>query len=468
MPVRGCPVTEKSLPTEYRLNGRTYKPHPAADCFPLLTGSSFLDLVDDVRSNGIVQPVLLLGEFVLDGRNRALAAEEVGLSKVPTRELNDGIDACAFVASLNIHRRHLTSTQRSNAAANLMELVHQAYLANYPDEPDPDKLPRLDGGQSSSDGSAESAEPESSGVAGVARASSPDSLSADSGVDPAVLAEVTDDQGKLTVGKMASAADVSPGSLHLAGKVRAQCPDLGDAMRDDLISLNDAARIQYEPSDVRRQAVDDVREGRAATAARAIRQRFQRDPVQGPDASPVASDAQPPPQMPDDPGELTVSPSLLASVRAILGGIDFDPCSADWCADRIGAETWHGTRDDGLLVEWSGRVWVFPPLDRADPFISKTLFELESGRITAAALLVPVAPWADATKLALASSFLRCLVVPSSPVTCRRPNGASVCPEEPLWLIVLGTVGGSPLEVFRSFASAVLKPEDFAHRASAE
>ena len=132
--------SDKPFPTEYAFNGRVYKPHPAADCFPLLTGTRYQDLVDDVRHNGLVMPVLVLGDYVLDGRNRLLAADEVGLSTVPVRELPADTDAVAFVASLNIHRRHLTATQRSASAARLLKLSHAAFRDNHPDEPDPDKL----------------------------------------------------------------------------------------------------------------------------------------------------------------------------------------------------------------------------------------------------------------------------------------------------------------------------------------
>ena len=133
-------MSEKPFPTKYCFNGRVCKPHPAADCFPLLSGTPFRDLVDDIRANGIALPIPLLGDFVLDGRSRLLAAEELGLTRIPVKQLPDDTDAVAFVASLNIHRRHLTATQRTNAAARLLALSHAAFRANYPDEPDPDDL----------------------------------------------------------------------------------------------------------------------------------------------------------------------------------------------------------------------------------------------------------------------------------------------------------------------------------------
>ena len=100
-------MSEKPLPTKYRINGRSYKPHPAADCFPLLAGTPYRDLVDDIRVNGMAVPILILGDYVLDGRSRLLAAEELRLQHVSLTHLPKDTDAIALVASLNIHRRHL-------------------------------------------------------------------------------------------------------------------------------------------------------------------------------------------------------------------------------------------------------------------------------------------------------------------------------------------------------------------------
>ena len=125
----------------------------------------------------------------------------------------------------------------------------------------------------------------------------------------------------------------------------------------------------------------------------------------------------------------------------------------------MGAAKWRGVDDDGLSAEWHGRVWVFPPPELADPFISKTLLELEVGRITSAALLVPMAPWSEAQRLAFGSPHFRAVVVPSSPVTCRRPDGTTVCPDDPLWVLLFGQMRAPVIDVAGSFASAVLVPQ---------
>lgn len=220
--------------------------------------------------------------------------------------------------------------------------------------------------------------------------------------------------------------------------------------------LNDAFRIQFAPEEVRRQAVLDVTEGRAATAVHAIRQRHGRDPVPDPDAAAEPSDAQPAPAQEPPPGEIAAAPAVLGFVRKVVGELDFDPYSAGWCAEQVGAAAWWGVDDDGLAAEWRGVVWVFPPPELADPFISKTLLELEVGRVSAAALLVPMAPWSEAQRLAFGSPHFHAVVLPSSSTTCRRPDGSAVCPEAPLWILLLGQMRATALDVSGSFASAVL------------
>ena len=116
---------------------------------------------------------------------------------------------------------------------------------------------------------------------------------------------------------------------------------------------------------------------------------------------------------------------------------EFEPSAEairNWVAQ---ADRDAGERTDGLSTE-DGTVWVFPPPELADPFISKTLLELESGRVPSAALLVPMTPWSDPTRLAFGSPHFHAVVIPSSPITCRRPDGTSVCPEQPHWILLFG------------------------------
>jgi transposase-like protein len=84
--------------------------HPIADLFPLLEGDPFDELVNDVRTNGLIHPIIKLDGKILDGRNRHRACLASGVA--PVFQNFSGTDPVAYVLSANIHRRHLTNEQR--------------------------------------------------------------------------------------------------------------------------------------------------------------------------------------------------------------------------------------------------------------------------------------------------------------------------------------------------------------------
>lgn len=97
-----------------------YEFHPLANIFPLIEGAAFEELTADVQKHGVREPVWLLEGKILDGRNRYRAARAVG-APFDVREYM-GDDATAFVVSVNLHRRHLTESQRAMVAARLANL----------------------------------------------------------------------------------------------------------------------------------------------------------------------------------------------------------------------------------------------------------------------------------------------------------------------------------------------------------
>jgi N6-adenosine-specific RNA methylase IME4 len=97
-----------------------YEFHPLAELFPLIDGQEFAALVEDIRRNGLNEPIVVYEDKVLDGRNRYLAciAADAEPLFVPYR----GDDPVAFVISLNLRRRHLSESQRAMVAAKLATL----------------------------------------------------------------------------------------------------------------------------------------------------------------------------------------------------------------------------------------------------------------------------------------------------------------------------------------------------------
>lgn len=102
--------------------------HEAACLFPMMGERELQELADDIKAHGQHEPVLLLGGAILDGRNRYRACQIAGVE--PKFDYADGRvigDPFRYVASLNLHRRHLTESQRAMVGAKMKE--HFAVLA---------------------------------------------------------------------------------------------------------------------------------------------------------------------------------------------------------------------------------------------------------------------------------------------------------------------------------------------------
>lgn len=97
-----------------------YPAHPLAAIFPLMPVAEMRELADDIVTCGLREPIVLLDGMVLDGRNRLAAC---AFAEVEPRFVDfDGDDALAFVLSHNLHRRHLTESQRAMVAARIAKL----------------------------------------------------------------------------------------------------------------------------------------------------------------------------------------------------------------------------------------------------------------------------------------------------------------------------------------------------------
>lgn len=87
--------------------------HPLSAAFPGMAPLDFVDLLNDIRENGVQQPITVFEDMVLDGWHRYRACRQIGC-QCPSAPFT-GNDPVRFVLSLNLNRRHLTGSQKAEA-----------------------------------------------------------------------------------------------------------------------------------------------------------------------------------------------------------------------------------------------------------------------------------------------------------------------------------------------------------------
>jgi len=84
--------------------------HPIADLMPSMSEEEYKNLIEDIKVNGLIEPIYLFEGKILDGRHRYRACVELGIE--PRFEEYSGNSPVSFVISKNLKRRHLTESQK--------------------------------------------------------------------------------------------------------------------------------------------------------------------------------------------------------------------------------------------------------------------------------------------------------------------------------------------------------------------
>lgn len=159
------------------------KQHPLSAAFPAMPEDEFSALVEDIKTNGLREPIVIFEHKILDGWHRFRACEKAGIP-CKTLQLPVTKDPVAYVLSRNLHRRHLSGSQRAGAVVACSTWAQR--------------------GANQHRGSAPGAEAP-------------------------------------TVAEMARAADVSPRTIEQAK--RAHEAGLGDAVKDGALTAKQAAEV---------------------------------------------------------------------------------------------------------------------------------------------------------------------------------------------------------------------------------
>lgn len=292
--------------------------HEYANLFPMLEGEALDRLREDIREHGVREPVVFLGNAILDGRNRFMCARDLGI-EYPRTEF-EGDDPLSFVISHNLHRRHLTESQRASIAARVANMNHggnrksQDQAANLPLE-----VP---------------------------------------------LSEQAAPKPPLTsTADAAEMLNVSERSVRSARKVHDSAPpEISRAVDEGRMSVSLASQVaDLSPED--QEAVTTAAPDKVKDVAREVVKRAHVSNNSG-------------------NNEWYTPAAIIDAARAVMGGFDLDPASSEIANATVSAARIFTAEDDGLKQEWPvGRIWMNPPY--AQPlmgqFASKFAAEIRRG-----------------------------------------------------------------------------------------
>lgn len=128
---------------------KEYTIHPVADIFPMMNEAEYKDLVQDIRDKGLLEPIWLYQEQIIDGRNRFKACQEAGVTPV-FRNYEGSGSLTEFVVSLNLRRRHLSSEQKAIVGIKMLPHLEEEAKQRQIRKPNSvtEKIPEQNGGES--------------------------------------------------------------------------------------------------------------------------------------------------------------------------------------------------------------------------------------------------------------------------------------------------------------------------------
>lgn len=112
---------------DFNTHTRELTIHPVADIMPPLSEIEFDALVSDIRRNGQINPIIVHNNQIIDGRHRYWACNQLSIEPItaPWNGPTDEKSLVECVISLNVQRRHLTTSQRAALAANALPFFEE-------------------------------------------------------------------------------------------------------------------------------------------------------------------------------------------------------------------------------------------------------------------------------------------------------------------------------------------------------
>ncbi len=328
--------------------------HEVANLFPFIEGEEFDNLVKDIKENGLQQPIWTYQGKIIDGRNRYRACLASGTT--PKFQEWDGKGSLvAFTISLNVKRRHLTSSQLgiislkveeqfAIEAAKNVSLGGANHQGNQYTETELEGLPNL----------------------------------ANLPIEPIHAAEET-----------AKLLGVSHSYVSTAKAIERDAPELLDHVLAGTLTIPDAKTISDLPKERRDKIVEKVvqrKEEEGKRVSRSVKEAIWEDEIPSklsdPNLMKIMSSSESP--------EWYTPEDVIARVLDLFGEIDLDPCSNSHDKPNVPAHRLYTREDNGLNKAWYGKVYMNPPYGREiSEWTEKLAEEFNKGRVEEAIALVP-------------------------------------------------------------------------------
>ena len=209
--------------------------HEVANLFPAMSADEYAELLSDIRANGLHEALWTYQGALIDGRHRYRACQELGIEPT-TREWDGRGSLVTFVVGLNLHRRHLTSSQRAMLALEVEKLFAKEAASRVGGRPLKEE-----------------------------------------GKPPEIFPEVFlhEQQKRVTDESRSQAAAIVGTNSHYvtdAKKIAASAPELVERVKSGDMSIPEAKKLASAPVLMRTAAIEKMASGQAKNAQDAILQ----------------------------------------------------------------------------------------------------------------------------------------------------------------------------------------------------
>jgi len=374
--------------------------HEVANIFPMMSEEEYRELVRDIKENGLREPIWTYQGKIIDGRNRYKACKELGIT--PKFQEWDGKGSLvSFVVSLNLHRRHLNSSQKAMVAAEIRPML----------EKEAKERQREHGGTAPG---------------------KPKTLSEK-------IREVNPKENKSSY-QAAKLVGTNERYVDYAVKIQKEAPELVEHVKAGRLNIPEAKAVAVLEPEERTEVIKRVTEAPPETKVK---------------VKDIIKEVKPHVAYNSGNNEWYTPAEYIEAAREVMGGIDLDPASCAIANEVVKATKFYTAEDDGLKQEWFGRVWMNPPY--AQPLITHFCEKLSecitNGSISEACVLVNNAT--ETSWFQLLASHASAICFPRGRVKFWAPNKATAAPLQGQAVHYIGPNKEKFIERFSAFGVVV-------------